>query len=59
MDLKGVYQGMPITLNGIIIPVVYFAGSIFYPVAYVKFFPYIYLVLGILMVSSIRIKKLA
>ena len=59
MDMKGVYQGMPITLNGIIIPAVYFAGSRFYPAAYVKFFPYIYLVLGILMVSSIRIKKLA
>ena len=59
MDMKGVYQGMPITLNGIIIPVVYFAGSRFYPVAYIKFFPYIYLVLGILMVSSLKIKKLA
>ncbi|MAG91347.1 CDP-diacylglycerol--serine O-phosphatidyltransferase [Candidatus Woesearchaeota archaeon] len=52
MDLKGVYQGMPITLNGIIIPVVYFLGT---PI---KFYPYIYLLLGILMISSLRIKKL-
>lgn len=59
MNIKGVYQGMPITLNGIIIPALYFAGSRFYPIVYIKFFPYIYLVLGILMVSSFRIKKLA
>ncbi len=59
MDMKGIYQGMPITLNGIIIPAVYFVGSRFYPLAYVKFFPYIYLLLGILMVSSLKIKKLS
>ena len=58
MDIKGIYQGMPITLNGIIIPLVYFLGSRFYPFVYIKFFPYIYLLLGILMVSSLRIKKL-
>ena len=52
MDMKGVYSGMPITLNGIIIPIAYFAGM---PV---NFFPYMYLVLGILMVSSLKIKKL-
>ena len=57
-DMKGVFRGMPITLNGIIIPAVYFAGSRFYPLAYVKFFPYLYLLLGILMVSSLSIKKL-
>ena len=52
MDLKGAFQGMPITLNGIIIPAAYFLN------APIKFYPYIYLVLGILMVSSFRIKKL-
>jgi len=57
-DMKGVYRGMPITLNGIIIPAIYFIGSIFYPLAYAKFFPYIYLLLGILMVSSLKVKKL-
>ena len=51
MDLKGAYHGMPITLNGIIIPLAYFLHT---PI---KFYPYIYLALGILMVSSIRIKK--
>ena len=53
MDLKGAFQGMPITLNGIIIPLAYFLKT---PI---KFYPYIYLVLGILMVSSLRIKKLS
>ncbi len=52
MNLTGTFQGMPITLNGIIIPLVYFLHT---PI---KFYPYIYLILGILMVSSFRIKKL-
>jgi len=52
MDLKGSFQGMPITLNGVIIPLAYFVD------VPIKFYPYIYLVLGILMVSSLRIKKL-
>ncbi|MBI3026729.1 CDP-diacylglycerol--serine O-phosphatidyltransferase [Candidatus Woesearchaeota archaeon] len=52
MDLKGAFQGMPITLNGIIIPLAYFLDM---PI---KFYPYVYLVLGILMVSSLRVKKL-
>lgn len=52
MDLKGAFQGMPITLNGIIIPLAYFSKI---PI---KFYPYIYLTLGILMVSSFKIKKL-
>lgn len=52
MNLKGTFQGMPITLNGIIIPLIYFLDT---PI---KFYPYIYLILGILMVSSLRIKKL-
>lgn len=52
MDLKGAFQGMPITLNGIIIPTAYYLQ------VPIKFYPYIYLVLGILMVSSFRIRKL-
>ena len=51
MNIKGTFQGMPITLNGIIIPIVYFLD------VPIKFYPYIYLILGILMVSSIRIKR--
>ena len=53
MDLKSAFRGMPITLNGIFIPVAYFIHT---PV---KFYPYIYLILGILMVSSIKIKRLS
>ena len=52
MNLRGAFQGMPITLNGIFIPLAYFLDI---PI---KFYPYIYLILGILMVSSFRIKKL-
>lgn len=51
MNLSGAFQGMPITMNGIIIPLAYFVKI---PI---KFYPYIYLALGVLMVSSFRIKK--
>lgn len=52
MDMKGIYRGMPITLNGILIPAAYFAS------VPIKFYPYIYLVLGVLMVSSIKVRKI-
>ena len=52
MDLKGAFQGMPITLNGIIIPFIFFLD------VPIRFYPYIYLVLGVFMVSSLRIKKI-
>jgi len=52
MEFKGAYVGMPITLNGILIPLAFFLKI---PVTA---YPYIYLTLGILMVSSIKIKKL-
>jgi len=52
MDVKDSYTGMPITLNGIIIPVIYLVKI---PIDY---YPYIYILLGILMVSSLRIRKL-
>jgi CDP-diacylglycerol---serine O-phosphatidyltransferase len=52
MEFKGAYVGMPITLNGILIPAAYFLKM---PVwAY----PYVYLLLGIFMISTIKIKKL-
>ena len=52
MDVKDGYAGMPITLNGIIIPIVYLAKVPF------EYYPYIYILLGILMVSSLKIRKL-
>lgn len=52
MNLKGAFQGMPITLNGIIIPLVFFLD------VPIRLYPYIYLILGVLMVSSLRIKKI-
>ncbi|MEK6949226.1 MAG: CDP-diacylglycerol--serine O-phosphatidyltransferase [Nanoarchaeota archaeon] len=52
MDIKGGYEGMPITLNGIIIPILFFLKI---PA---DFYPYIYILLGILMVSNVRFKKI-
>ena len=52
MQAKESFEGMPITLNGLVIPIIYFSGV---PVA---FYPYIYIVLGVLMVSSFSFKKL-
>ena len=52
MDAQNGYEGMPITLNGIIIP------SLFLFHVPPKFYPYIYIILGVLMVSSIRFKKI-
>ena len=56
MDLQGSFQGMPITMNGIVIPVLYLLRNTFH--IEIKFLPYIYLVLGILMVSSFKFRKL-
>lgn len=49
--IKG-YEGMPITINGIIVPVIYFAGLPAY------YYPYVYLLSGFLMISAIKIKKI-
>ncbi|GEM_PF-1086817 len=57
MNLKGSFQGMPITMNGILIPFAFLFRNFFH--IETKFFPYIYLALGILMVSSFRIKKIS
>jgi phosphatidylserine synthase len=43
---------MPITMNGVLIPLVYFAGID------PKWFPYIFLVLGFLMVSSLKVRRI-
>jgi len=51
MDKKE-FQGMPITMSGLIVPLVHFLE------VSAEFYPYIYLVMGILMISSFRIKKL-
>ena len=52
MGMQDSYEGMPITLNGIIIPLIYIAKVPF------DYYPYIYILLGILMVSSLRFRKL-
>ena len=56
MNLQGAFQGMPITMNGIIIPIAYLFRNSFN--IEIKFLPYLYLILGILMVSSFKVKKL-
>ena len=52
MHAKDGFEGMPITLNGIIIPIIFLLD------VPVEFYPYIYIALGILMVSSIRFRKI-
>ncbi len=52
MHAKDGFEGMPITLNGIIIPIIFLLD------VPIEFYPYIYIALGILMVSSIRFKKI-
>ena len=51
-NLKGYYQGMPITMNGLIIPAIYFAGL---PA---EWYPLVYALSGVLMISSFRVKKI-
>lgn len=50
-DFTGAYSGMPITFNGIIVPLMYFLRLD------ARFYPYIYIILAILMVSPFKIKK--
>ena len=44
------YEGMPITINGTIVPILYFVGL-------TKWYPLWFLVAAILMVSAFKIKK--
>lgn len=52
MGVNDSFEGMPITLNGLIIPLIYLTKI---PLDY---YPYLYILLGILMISSLRIRKL-
>jgi len=52
LKFRGYYYGMPITINGIIIPFIYFLKL---PPEY---YPYTYLILAVAMISNFRIKKL-
>ena len=52
MHVKEGFEGMPITLNGLIIPIIFLLN------VPIEFYPYIYIALGILMVSSIRFKNI-
>ena len=45
------FEGMPITINGIVIPVFYFVGL-------TDWYPFILLVSAVLMISAFRIKKI-
>jgi CDP-diacylglycerol--serine O-phosphatidyltransferase len=51
-EMKGYYYGMPITLNALIIPFVYLIHT------KVEFYPYIYLILGFLMIIPFKVKKI-
>ncbi|MBN1544574.1 CDP-diacylglycerol--serine O-phosphatidyltransferase [Candidatus Woesearchaeota archaeon] len=44
------FEGMPITLNGVVVPLFYFFGL-------TSWYPFIFLVAAILMISAFRIKK--
>ncbi len=51
MNLEGAYIGMPVTWNGIIIPLAFIVGL---PALY---YPYLYLLLSILMVAPVQVTK--
>lgn len=52
----GYYEGVPITINGIIFPLLYFLSLAFpYPLTYTLL---IYVLMGFAMLSTIKIKKL-
>lgn len=61
MSAKDSFTGMPITLNGIIIPLTYLLriplGK--YLNFHINHLPYVYIILGILMVSSIKIRRIS
>jgi CDP-diacylglycerol---serine O-phosphatidyltransferase len=45
-----VYYGMPITLNGVIVPLVYFLGGS-------EYFNLVFIILAVLMISTVKVKK--
>ena len=52
MEFSGEFAGMPITVNGVVVPLLYFADV---PVLY---YPYVYLFLALAMISPLKIKKM-
>ncbi len=54
-DASG-FEGVPITVNGVLFPALY-ALSLLLPNS-LKYWPVVFLLMGVLMVSSIRIKRL-
>jgi len=52
MEFTGEFAGMPITVNGVVIPLIYFIN------VPASVYPYIYLFLAVLMVSPLKVKKL-
>ncbi|MDA1197193.1 MAG: CDP-diacylglycerol--serine O-phosphatidyltransferase [Nanoarchaeota archaeon] len=52
MEFTGDFAGMPITVNGVVIPLLFFTGV---PVLY---YPYVYLFLALAMISPLKIKKM-
>lgn len=52
MEDKAGWLGMPIVASGYIVPIIYFTHV---PAVY---YPYVYLVMGFLMISSIRIRRI-
>lgn len=50
-EFKGTYEGVPITTNGIIFPIYYFLNL---PV---EFYPYLLIIMAILMVSTFKVRK--
>lgn len=52
MEFNGEFAGMPITVNGVVIPLIYICR------VPAEVYPYVYLFLAILMVSPLKVKKL-
>lgn len=52
MNIHDGFAGMPITLNGVVIPLLFLSN------VPVNFYPYIYILLGVLMVSNVRFIKI-
>ncbi len=56
-EFDGGYEGMPITFNGLIFPLLFFFHIYVYNIPYIVF-PIVMVLSSILMVSSVRIKKI-
>ena len=50
-NCKGYYEGVPITVNGILFPLIYWTG------VPIEFYVYIYFFMGVLMISTWKVKK--